>query len=177
MAPKRHPKKEDAFSPEEAGAGRNLLQPADLARDNEELREQLAQEREKTLRALADFTNYRRRAERDAGKLAESGKRDVILRLLGIVDDLERALQWAGQEGEPFSDGVRLSYQKLLALLKGEGVRPIESVGKQFTPELHDAVAVAKDTRSRPGTILEVLRRGYLWNDELLRPAQVRVAE
>ncbi len=167
-------KEEGASAP---GEGRNLLTPADLARDTEELREQLQQEREKTLRALADFANYRRRMEREGNKAAEAGKREVILPLLEIADDLERALQWAAKEGDPFSDGVRLSYQKLLALLKTQGVVPFDSVGKQFTPELHDAVAVSHKGRARPGTILEEVRRGYLWNDQLLRPAQVRVAE
>ncbi len=159
------------------GEGRNLLTPADLARDTEELREELRQEREKTLRALADFTNYRRRMEREGNKLAEAGMREIILPLLDIADDLERALQWAAQEGDPFSDGVRLSYQKLLAVLKTQGVVPFDSVGKQFTPDLHEAVAVSKAARKRPGTILEEVRRGYLWNDRLLRPAQVRVAD
>lgn len=168
-------REEDSSAPREER--RNLLGAADLARDTEELREQLQQEREKTLRALADFKNYRRRTEREGNKLAEAGKREIILPLLDVVDDLERALQWAGTEGEPFSDGVRLSYQKLLALLERQGVRPFESVGKKFTPELHDAVAVSKAARARAGTILEEVRRGYLWNDELLRPAQVRVAD
>ena len=93
------------------------------------------------------------------------------------MDDLERSLEWVGDVGQPFSDGVRLSYQKLLALLKDQGVRPFESVVKSFTPELHDAVAVSRDARVEPGTIVKELRRGYLWNDELLRPAQVLVAD
>ena len=177
MTTRAHRKNEDAFAPEEGKAGRNLLQAADLARDNEELREQLRHERDSHLRTLADFTNYRRRVEREGNKLAESGKREVILLLLSIVDDLERSLQWAGDEGQPFADGVRLTYQKLLALLKDQGVRPLESAGRQFTPELHDAVAVTRDARVKPGTIVEELRRGYLWKDELLRPAQVRVAD
>ncbi len=168
-------REEDATAPGEER--RNLLGAADLARDNEELREQVQQEREKTLRVLADFTNYRRRMEREGNRAAEAGKREIILPLLDIVDDLERALKWAGREGEPFSDGVRLSYQKLLALLKAQAVVPFDSVGKQFTPELHDAVAVSRKGRASPGTILEEVRRGYLWNDQLLRPAQVRVAD
>jgi molecular chaperone GrpE len=177
MTKEVHAHGEDASQFEEGGGGRRLLQAADLVRDSEELREQLRQERERHLRTLADFTNYRRRIEREGNKLAESGKREVILPLLDIVDDLERSLQWAGAEGQPFSDGVRLSYRKLLALLKAQGVCPFESVGKLFTPELHDAVAVSRDARVKPGTILQELRRGYLWKNELLRPAQVRVAE
>ncbi len=170
-------KKRIASTPEEGETNRHLLQPADLARDIEELQEQVRQEHDRYLRTLADFTNYRRRTEREANRGAESGKREIILPLLDIVDDLERSLQWAGEESRPFADGVRLSYQKLLTLLKAHGVRPFESEGKTFTPELHDAVGVAKDAHARPGTILQEVRRGYLWNEELLRPAQVIVAE
>jgi molecular chaperone GrpE len=172
-----HAHGEDAIAPEEGGEGRRLLQAADLVKDSEELREELHRERERHLHTLADFTNYRRRIEREGNKLAESGKREIILPLLDIVDDLERSLQWAGAEGQPFADGVRLSYRKVLALLKDQGVYPFESVGKQFSPELHDAVAVSKDARVKPGTILQELRRGYLWKNVLLRPAQVRVAD
>jgi molecular chaperone GrpE len=167
---------EDAFAPEKSRKGRHLLPPADLAGELEGLREQLRQERDAHLRTLADFKNYRRRIERESNKLAESGKREIILPLLSIVDDLERSLQWANDEGQPLADGVRLIYQKLLALLEHQGVRPFESKGSMFTPELHDAVAVSKDANVKSGTIVEELRRGYLWKNELLRPAQVRVA-
>jgi molecular chaperone GrpE len=177
MTAKVHHKKENSFAPGEGGAARELLPAADLGKDNEELREQLRQERDRHLRTLADFKNYRRRVEREGSKAAESGKREIILPLLSIVDDLERSLEWAGDEGQPFSNGVRLCYQKILTLLNEQGVHPFESVGRQFTPELHDAVAVSRDAQAEPGTILQELRRGYLWNNDLLRPAQVQVAE
>ena len=67
--------------------------------------------------------------------------------------------------------------RKLLALLEAQGIRPMETKGKMFTPELHEAVAVKKEKRLKPGTIVDEVRKGYLWHDELLRPAQVRVAE
>jgi molecular chaperone GrpE len=74
-------------------------------------------------------------------------------------------------------DGVQIIHQKLLALLEREGVRAVSSIGKKFDPELHEAVAVATHTAVERGTIIDELRRGYLWKNELLRPAQVRVAE
>lgn len=169
-------KHKDAIAAKETGKSQNLLPAADLAGEMEELQEQLRQERDRHLRALADFKNYRRHAEREGGKLAMAGKREILLPLLGVVDDVERSLRWASDEEGPLADAVRMIHQKLLVLLAKEGVRPFESRGKLFTPELHEAVAVAETEDVASGAIVDELRRGYLWNDELLRPAQVRVA-
>jgi molecular chaperone GrpE len=154
-----------------------LLPQADPAADVERVEEQLRAEQDRHLRTLADFTNFRRRAERDSKKLAEEGKREVLRSLLDIVDDLENAIRWAGQGEQPLARGVSIVHDKLVALLAIHGVRPIDAAGKPFTPDLHEAVAVTDHPDATPGTILEVLRRGYLWNEELLRPAQVRVAK
>ena len=168
---------DDSFSSEEPPRGPNLLPAADLAAEIDRLQEQLRQERDKHLRTLADFTNYRRRTEGEGKKQADSGKREIMLPLLDVVDDLERSLERADKQKGTLSEGVRLIHRKLLALLDAQGVRPFESKGEMFTPERHDAVAVSKTRSVKPGTIVAELRRGYLWHNELLRPAQVRVAE
>jgi molecular chaperone GrpE len=154
----------------------NLLPPADLAGEIERLREVLIIERDRNLRTLADFKNYRRRVERDGSKLAEEGKRVIILPLLDIIDDLDKAAQWTGDEKQPVIEGVRIIRKKLLALLETQGVLPFESAGTPFNHDLHEAVAMAKHDALEPGTVVDELRRGYLWNNQLLRPAQVRVA-
>lgn len=153
-----------------------LLPPADLAGDIDQLRNDLRDERDRNLRTLADFTNYRRRVEREGSKRAEEGKREIILPLLDIIDDVEKAMQWAGDTEQPVLKGVRLIHKKLLALLKTHGVLPFVSAGMPFTHDLHDAVAVAEHSEAAPGIVVDELRRGYLWNNELLRPAQVRAA-
>ena len=158
------------------GHNQNLLPPADLAGEIERLQEGLRIERDRNLRTLADFKNYRRRVERDGSKLAEEGKRGIILPLLDIIDDMEKALQWVSDEGQPFVQGVRIIHQELPALLETHGVLPFESVGTPFNHNLHEAVAMAKHEGSEPGIVVDELRRGYLWNNELLRAAQVRVA-
>jgi molecular chaperone GrpE len=155
----------------------NLLPPADLAGDIERLQEDLQKERDRNLRTLADFKNYRRRIVRDGNKLAEGGKREIILALLEIVDDMEKALQCASDEEEPFVQGVRIIHKKLLALLEMQGVLSFESVGTLFNHDLHEAVAMADNAESETGTVVDELCRGYLWKNELLRAAQVRVAE
>jgi molecular chaperone GrpE len=155
----------------------NLLPPADWASEIEKLEEALANERDRNLRTLADFKNYRRRIEREGNKTAEEGIRRIIVRLLDIIDDLDKALRWTGDEAQPAVQGLRISRDKLLALLETHGVIPFESIGKQFNHDLHEAVAMAEDEGVDPGTIVDELRRGYTWNNTLLRPAQVRVAQ
>lgn len=154
----------------------NLLPPADLAGEIERLREVLLIERDRNLRTLADFKNYRRRVERDGSKLAEEGKRGLILPLLDIMDDMEKAMQCASDTEQPVVKGVRIIHRKLLALLETEGVLPFESAGTLFNHDLHEAVAMADHKELESGTVIDELRRGYLWNNQLLRPAQVRVA-
>jgi len=159
-----------------SGESPRLLRPADLAEEIEVVREDLRKERDQHLRTLADFKNYRRHVEREGNRLADSGKREMLLPLIGIVDDLEKALQWTGGAERPITEGLKNIYQKLLALLETQEVRSFDSLGKTFTPDLHEAVAMAKSNGAEQGTVVEDLRRGYLWRSELLRPAQVRVA-
>jgi molecular chaperone GrpE len=155
----------------------NLLPPADWASEIQKLEEELANERDRNLRTLADFKNYRRRIERDGSKLAEEGMRGIILPILGIIDDMEKATQWTGDKEQSVVKGVKNIHKKLLALLETYGVLPFESIGMPFNHNLHEAVAMAKHKGSEPGMVIDELRRGYLWNNELLRAAQVRVAE
>jgi molecular chaperone GrpE len=155
----------------------NLLPPADLVGEIERLQDELQNERDRNLRTLADFKNYRRRMESNGNKLAEEGKRALILPLLDIIDDLEKAMQWSSGVEKQLLKGVRIIHQKLLALLEAHKVFPFESSGVQFDHNLHEAIAMVKNSESESGTVVGELRRGYLWNNELLRPAQVQVAE
>ncbi len=155
----------------------SLLPQADLAAEIEGLREDLRTERDRHLRTLADFKNYRRRIERDGNKIAEEGNREVFRSLLTIVDDLDNALQWTSHGEQALATGVTIIHKKIVALLEVHGVRSFDSLGMPFTPDLHQAVAVTERASVEPGTVVEVLRQGYLWKDELLRPAQVQVAE
>ena len=154
----------------------HLLPQADLAGEIEKLRDELRMERDRSLRTLADFKNYRRRVERDGDKLAREAKRAIILPLLDVIDDLENSLHWISNEKEPFAEGVRMIHQKLLALLEANGVAAFKSVGEPFNHDVHEAVAMVEREDLEPGIVVDELRRGYLWNNEFLRPAQVRVA-
>ena len=153
-------------------------EPSEIERLNEELR----QEHERYLRTLADFENYRKRVERERAKAAQAGKREIILSLLEVLDGLERALQHLENASPSLAEGVRAIHRKLLSLLEAHGVTPFESLGRTFDPALHEAVGVVESSQVESsqfaaGTVAEELQRGYRWDDELLRPARVRVAQ
>ena len=156
--------------------GHTLLPPADWAAEIEKLQENIRTEQEKNLRTLADFKNYRRRIERDGIKFVEESKRGMILPMLEIIDDLEKALQSANEADLPTVKGVQIIHKKFLSLLGAYGVVPFNSIGSPFDHNMHEAVAMEKLDGSESGIVVDELRRGYLWNNELLRAAQVRVS-
>ncbi|RPH56206.1 MAG: nucleotide exchange factor GrpE [Acidobacteria bacterium] len=144
---------------------------ADLRHEQEELRNQL-------LRKAADFDNYRKRVERERREMAELAAQDLLLELLPILDDFERALDVVVAPGaERYRDGVELIYRQLQELLKKRGVIPIEAVGTDFDPHVHQAVVHEASTTHRDGEVIAELRRGYRLGDRLLRPVMVKVAK
>jgi molecular chaperone GrpE len=141
------------------------------------LRQELQREHEMYLRALADFDNYRRRVERDRASSAQAGKREMLLPLIELVDEFDRALPHMEGVPESVSGGVAAIYRQLLNLLERQGVTPFDTVGQVFDPELHEAVGSSKNEDRAPGTITDEVRRGYRLGEDLLRPARVRVAQ
>lgn len=155
----------------------NVPVQADVMTKIELLQKDLHDERNQHLRTLTDFQNYRRRIECDRNKLSEDGKREIILSLLDVIDDLEKALLWTGNGEQALTKGVRNILQKLFSFLETLKVLPFESVGTPFNHDLHEAICMAKVKDIERGMVTDELRRGYLWKNELLRPAQVRIAE
>jgi len=141
----------------------------------EKLKKQLQQEHEMYLRALADFDNYRRRTERERTTAARSGKREILLPLLDVLDGFEHALQIADTSA-PVVEGMQIIYRQLQTLLEKEGITPVTSVGEIFDPEVHEAIGSIESEKHDSGAVVDEVRRGYRWNDDVLRPARVRVA-
>jgi molecular chaperone GrpE len=148
-----------------------------LKAENERLKEAVRQEHEVYLRNAADFDNYRKRVERDRAQETQAGKRALILALLDVMDDFERALAHVSQEPQPVVEGLRASYRRLAALLGAEGVTTFKSLGQPFDPARHEALGSVESDEHEPGTVLNVLQPGYQWGEELLRPARVHVAQ
>src|SRR5262249_15995460 len=148
-----------------------------MERTVETLEQELKSEHNLYLRALADFENYRRRIDRERAQLGKEALRQFILPFLDIIDDLERFLKSVENENSPFIKGMRVAQRKFIKLLESQGVSPSQSVGERFDPALHEAVGTAAASDEYPeGTVVEEVRRGYRWGDDLLRSARVVVA-
>jgi molecular chaperone GrpE len=143
----------------------------------ERLKQELQRSRDMHTRVLADFDNYRKRVQRDQDSVAQAGKRQLVLALLDVVDDFERALAYADTAPESILAGTRVIHQRLTDLLQAQGVVLYNSAGQPFDPALHEAVAVGQSAQVPSGMVLDELRHGYRWGDEVLRPARVRVAQ
>jgi molecular chaperone GrpE len=152
---------------------RDAPAPDDIAKVEAERDEYL----ELAQRVQADFENYRKRALRDQERLVAHAHERLVRELLPILDDLERALE-AGEQHEEAKlvDGVRLVEKALRGALRKEGVVEIETDGP-FDPHVHEALLTQPGTDAEPGSVLEVVQRGYRVGERVVRPARVIVAE
>ena len=173
------PEEGNARSSEETGYG-SAGDAEDIA-DVETLRSQLAEEKQKAeshyaswQRSAADFANYKRRTDQERSEATKFANAMLILHLLPIMDDLERALQNISRElaGLTWIDGIHIIYRKLQAALETQGLQPIEAVGQSFDPNLHEAVL---REAGEEGKVLSELQRGYTLNGRVIRPSLVRV--
>jgi len=132
---------------------------------------------ERLLRTTADFDNYRRRTDRERRELTEHAAMALLRDLLPLVDDLERALAADARNEDIDRRGVEIIHKQLLDLLAARGVAPIEALGADFDPNLHQAVTHEPSEAHRDGEIIEELRRGYILRDRLIRASMVKVAK
>jgi molecular chaperone GrpE len=137
--------------------------------------EELAVAKDQLLRLAADFDNYRKRARREKEEYQKVANERLLRDVLPVADNLDRALAHAAADN-PVVAGVRMVSKQLLDILAGYGVRPFDSLGKQFNPEMHEALSQAPAGDAQPGSVLEEIERGYTLHDRLLRPAKVVVA-
>lgn len=134
---------------------------------------------DKFLRSQAELENVRRRFDRDITSAHKYGNEKLILELLPIIDGIERglALAWQQDEAKKIHEGMAMTLNMLLKALEKFGVKQIDPMDKQFDPTWHQAISTKEDPNAKPNTILEVLQKGYILNDRLLRPALVVVAK
>ena len=143
-----------------------------------ELEAKCADAENRYLRCLADFQNYRRRAEEQRSEIAQFANREFIIGLLPVLDNFERAVAAANQAQsvEAFADGVSLILRQLTDLLQKAGVTRIEALGRQFDPNYHEAVERIHDGGHPENTIVEEVQPGYVMQGRVLRPSMVKVA-
>ncbi|HEV8629894.1 MAG TPA: nucleotide exchange factor GrpE [Thermoanaerobaculia bacterium] len=140
-----------------------------------ELQNELADLRDRSIRTLADFENYRRRAERERDDLKRYAVGEALRDLLPVVDNLQRALA-AGGTVDDLKVGVELTLRQFTELLRQRGISEVPAMGAPFDPTVHEAVASVEDASVTVPTVIDELQRGYTIHGRLLRPALVRVA-
>ena len=150
-------------------------QLAALAAERDQLAAQKADLEDRLLRARAEFENFRRRAERDRSDFIQFAAMDLVREILPVLDDFERARK-AEPADKEYAKGVELIYQRLFDVLKRSGLEPIAAEGKQFDPNLHEAMQRVETGEAEDQAILGELQRGYCFKGKLLRPSWVKVA-
>jgi molecular chaperone GrpE len=133
------------------------------------------------LHAAADLENYKKQAARQRDDAVQRVRAELLNVILAVVDTLDRALEHADKDGsaEGILEGIRMTHRQIIDRLHNMGVRSMDTVGKPFDPRFHEAVDVASSQAHsvEPGTVVEELQKGYLFDGEVLRPARVRVAK
>jgi molecular chaperone GrpE len=135
---------------------------------------------DKYLRAVADLENYRKRGKRDLDDAKADTKTRVLKEMLPVVDNLERAVEHADKQGDAavaIIDGIRLVLRQFVTAFERVDVTPVEAAGQPFDPNVHEAISQLETSDAPPGTVVQVLQRGYRLGDRLLRPALVVVAK
>ena len=160
---------EDAVEPQ--------VEPED---GTEKLKQQLGQAKDKYIRLFADFDNMRKRHERERVALIKYAHEEVIIEMLGFLEDFERTIAAARKDPSAAKEllkGIEMVYGRMQQLLKKYDVREIECTGKKFDPGFHEALMVEDAADEEDGTILEVFQKGYMLGDRVVRTAKVKVSK
>jgi molecular chaperone GrpE len=179
--PHHHEQKKDEHAPEETV---EVAQPASDAERIKELEESLsaktleaANNWDKYLRERADLENYRKRVQKEKEEILKYGNENFILEILPALDNLERAVAHAPEDGSPVIEGIKITLSMFLATLKKFGVTPVDPAeGAPFNPQFHQAMSQVETSEQEPNTVVSEFQKGYLLNERLLRPAMVTVA-
>ena len=144
----------------------------------EKWEEKIEELEDRVKRQMAEFDNFRKRTEKEKSHMYEVGARDVIEKILPVVDNFERGLAAVPEEqkNDPVIDGMDKIYRQLMTVLADLGVEPIEAVGKEFDPNFHNAVMHVEDEELGENVVAEEFQKGYLYKDTVIRHSMVKVA-
>ena len=180
MLQEPHDRSGGRATPQSAGGGNDgqSQSPAATEQALEAARKEASDNWDRYVRMRADMDNFKRRVERQYADLATSHKKHLLVKLLGVSDNLDRALRYqegSAVDGDGLATGLRMTLWQMRELLKSEGLKEIPTVGERFDPRLHEAVDTVPGTPEQDGAIASESQRGYLFQDETLRPAKVTV--
>ena len=137
--------------------------------------QQIADLTDRLQRTMAEFDNFRKRTEKEKASMYIIGAKEIVEKILPVVDNFERGLATA-QEGDAFADGMKMIYNQLMTTLDELGVKPIEAVGQPFDPNYHNAVMHVEDESLGENVVAEELQKGYTYKDFVIRHSMVKVA-
>lgn len=143
------------------------------------MKEKIDELEDKVKRQMAEFENFRKRTDKEKTAMFETGAKSVVEKMLPIVDNFERGFQGMSEEAlnEPFAKGMKMVYDQLMTELDNLGVKPIEAVGKEFDPNLHNAVMQVESEEYEEGIIAQELLKGYTYRDSVVRHSMVAVVQ
>lgn len=143
------------------------------------LQEKVDELEDRVKRQMAEFDNFRKRSEKEKSAMFETGAKSVVEKILPVVDNFERGLAGLSEEEmkEPFAEGMNMVYKQLITELEKLEVKPIEAVGCEFNPELHNAVMQVASEEYESGIIAQELQKGYTYRDSVVRHSMVAVVE
>ena len=129
-------------------------------------------------RQMAEFDNFRKRTDKEKSQMYEVGAKDIIEKILPVIDNFERGLAAVPEESkeDPFVEGMEKIYKQIMTTLEGVGVKPIEAVGQEFNPDFHNAVMHVEDEEAGENIITEEFQKGYMYHDSVVRHSMVKVA-
>lgn len=137
---------------------------------------EIAEYKNKWIRTQADFDNYRKRVQREISDIHLYAGEQLIKDILPVLDNFELAIKSAADKSDPFFEGVEMIYRQLIDVLEKQNVKEIDAYGKTFDPKFHEAVMQVETEDVEPNTIVEVLKKGYLYHSKVIRPSMVKVA-
>jgi molecular chaperone GrpE len=146
---------------------------------NNKLQEKVDELEDRVKRQMAEFENFRKRSEKEKSAMFETGAKSVVEKILPVVDNFERGLAGLSEEEmkQPFAEGMNMVYKQLITELEKLEVKPIEAVGCEFNPELHNAVMQVESDEYESGIIAQELQKGYTYRDSVVRHSMVAVVQ
>ena len=175
---KEEAEEEDASGAEEQDEQKEPEKKGFFKKKKDKKDEKIEELTDMVKRQMAEFDNYRKRTEKEKASMYEIGAREVIEKILPIVDNFERGLAAVPEEEKetPFVDGMNKIYRQLLSVFEGMGVKAIESVGQEFNPDYHNAMMHVEDEEAGENVVVEEFQKGYTYKDTVIRHSMVKVA-
>ena len=167
---------EEAVTEEEAGEEKSKTSLFGMRKKEKEKYEQQIEDlTDRLKRSMAEFDNFRKRTDKEKASMYIIGAKDIVEKMLPVVDNFERGLAQAPEE-DPFADGMKMIYKQLMTTLDELGVKAIEAEGKEFDPNFHNAVMHVDDESVGDNIVVEELQKGYTYKDFVVRHSMVKVA-